>query len=105
MRGQLEIYSWGKPVMWKMKAKAEKWKQVFWKKQQWYGEKEKFKDSYTFRRLKEAILFVEPEIEVILINKEYHRAKVSSKFKIWTDMKCKGYNSSRRRCWQILFVT
>ena len=34
---------------------------------EWYGEKEKFKDNYTFRRLKEAILFVEPEIEVILI--------------------------------------
>lgn len=51
-----------------MKAKAEKWKQVIWKKQQWYREKEKLKNSYTFRRLKEAILFVEPEIEVEIIN-------------------------------------
>lgn len=65
-----------------MTAKAERWKQVIWKKQQWCREKEKLKDNYTFRRLKEAILFVEPEIEVILINKEYHRDTVSSKFKI-----------------------
>ena len=63
-----------------MEAKAERWKQVTWKKQKWYREEENLKDSYSLRRLKEAILFVKPEQEVI--NKEHHRARTSSKFKI-----------------------
>lgn len=67
-----------------MEAKAERWKQVVWKKQEWYRKEEDLKETNRLRRLKEVIVFVKPEQEVI--NKEHHRVKMSSQLKISEQM-------------------